>query len=123
MKNTLMFLLVSLLLAFSLTACGGGNQTGMGSQTNGGAGEPNGSVTDGATDSATDNMTGSGEVNGNVPGNAANNGTANNGAAGDGTVNNGAADNGGSLVGGVEDALDDAGRAVRNAADGAMRDF
>lgn len=50
MKNTLMFLLVSLLLAFSLTACGGGSQNGMDNQANGGAynGGTNSGVTDGA---------------------------------------------------------------------------
>ena len=46
MKNTLMFLLAALLLAFSLTACGGGGQTtgtadtygsAEGSRTDGGA--------------------------------------------------------------------------------------
>ena len=43
MKNTLMFLLASLLLAFSLTACGGGQTTGSvdGSTSQSGSGSVN----------------------------------------------------------------------------------
>lgn len=54
MKNTLMFLLVSLLLVFSLTACGGG-------QTNGTAGEYD---SNGQTGGTGDSVIGSGASDG-----------------------------------------------------------
>lgn len=91
MKNTLMFLLASLLLAFSLTACGGGQTTGSvdGSTVQSGSG----SVNEGSA------------VGG---GNAAENGSVNGGStAGDG------------LMDGARDAVDGAGRSVRGALDDA----
>lgn len=89
MKNTLMFLLVSLLLAMSLTACGGG-------QTNGTAGEygANGQT---------------GETNGAAGGSYDRDGTY------DGTYDR----NDNSLMDDARNAVDDAGRSVRNAVDDA----
>ena len=93
MKNTLMFLLASLLLAFSLTACGGGQTTGN------------------VDDYGSTSQSGGGSVNegGAVgSGNAAENGSVNGGsAAGDG------------LMDGARDAVDDAGRSVRGTLDDA----
>lgn len=90
MKNTLMFLLASLLLAFCLTACGGGQTTGnvddYGSTGQSGSAMENGSVNGGST---------------------AGNSSTQNGAAGDG------------LMDGARDAVDDAGRSVRGALDDA----
>ncbi len=87
MKNTLMFLLVSLLLVFSLTACGGG-------QTNGTAGEYD---SNGQTGGTGDSVIGSG--------------------ASDGAYDRDG--NSDSLMDDARDAVDDAGRSVRNAVDDA----
>nr|WP_326209655.1 hypothetical protein [uncultured Oscillibacter sp.] len=87
MKNTLMFLLVALLLAFSLTACGGGGQTTGTADT---YGSTEGSRTDGA-------LNGSGDYQGDYD----------NDGYDDGRTPD------------ARDALDDAGRSVRNAVDGA----
>ena len=92
MKNTLMFLLVSLLLVFSLTACGGG-------QTNGTAGEYD---SNGQTGGTGDSVIGSG--------------------ASDGAYDRDTYDRDGnsdSLMDDARDAVDDAGRSVRNAVDDA----
>ncbi|MDE6456226.1 MAG: hypothetical protein K2L38_10055 [Dysosmobacter sp.] len=110
MKNTLMFLLASLLLAFSLTACGGGGQT-TGTADNGGTADDYGTANNGG---AVDDY-----------GTADNGGTA--GQAGNGVDGSmdgegglsGGYDNGGSLMDDARDAVDDAGRSVRNAVDGA----
>ena len=105
MKNTLMFLLASLLLAFSLTACGG-------SQTNGAAGDNAGQT----------GTAGTGSVNG--PSDSVL-GTDTGSAAGTGNsagTNRGVTPGGG-LVEDARDALDDAGRAVRNSVDDAARNF
>ena len=83
MKSTLMCLLASLLLAFCLTACGGGQTTG----------------------GSTDGSQAGGSVNGGS-------------AAGDtGSSVNGGSAAGDSLMDDARDAVDDAGRTVRNAAD------
>ena len=92
MKNTLMFLLASLLLAFCLTACGGGQTTGN------------------VDDYGSTGQSGSGSVNeGGVVGggSTAGNGSTQSGAAGDG------------LMDGARDAVDDAGRSVRGTLDDA----
>lgn len=92
MKNTLMFLLVSLLLAFSLTACGGGQTTG-----------------------AADNYGTNGQTGG-----AAGNGM--DGSAGGTEDYRGDSDGyDGGLANDARDAVDDAGRSVRNAVDDAGR--
>lgn len=120
MKNTRMILLASLLLAFSLTACGGG------SQTNGAAGD-NGSVSQAGT-------AGNGSVNGSADSAL---GTENGSAAGPGSgaatgpdhdvagsgVTGNSTTPGGGLVDDAREALDDAGRAVRNSVDDAARNF
>lgn len=93
MKNTLMFLLASLLLAFSLTACGGG------SQTNGDAGSYDSAGQAGGTDGA---------VNGNDGYNGGSDGYSGSDDGYDGGVMEDA-----------RDAMDDAGRSVRNAVDDA----
>lgn len=112
MKNTLMFLLVSLLLAFSLTACGGdGMQTGVGGSY-GTGGQANGAAGD------TGAYNGSGAYG---SGAAGYNGSA---ASGNGSAAYGAndSDNGyvpySSLVDDARYALDDAGNAVNRAANG-----
>ena len=94
MKNTLMVLLASLVLAVCLTACGGGQTTG---------------VVDGQTGSAA--------------GDSVNGGTSAGGSVNDGNTA-GSPANGGDIAGGgvtdgARDALDDAGRSVRNAMDDA----
>lgn len=105
MKNTLMLLLASLLLAFSLTACGGG------SQTNGTAGDD---YSAGQSGAAGANGSAGTAGNGSVSGA---NGSA---GANDGVNRSGVTPDGG-LVEDAREALDDAGRAVRNTVDGAMR--
>lgn len=89
MKNTLMCLLTALLLAVCLTACGGGGQT-TGTADNYGTAGQAGNGTDGSV-----------------------NGTENY----SGDSNNDGYDD--SLMNGAQDAMDDAGRSVRNAVDDA----
>lgn len=103
MKNTLMCLLAALLLAFCLTACGGGQTTGnvddYGSTGQAGS-AAGGSVTGGSTaGSGSAGSAGSGE------------------SYGSGSVNGGSAGNG--VMDDARDALDDAGRSVRGALDDA----
>lgn len=130
MKHMWTLLLAVLLLAFSLTACGGGDK-----QTND---QNNGSVTDNGTgnnaghngaangDITDDGITNGGAANGNtgsstdtgngsaVVGGADDNNTSNrNGSNGANTGNNG-----NSLIDDAEDALDDAGRALDGALGG-----
>ena len=133
MKNTLMVLLVSLLLSFSLTACGGDSQTGSNGANDGpisGDTAGTGSVNDGSGSVNGD----SGSVNG---GNGTVNGGSDSGsiAGGSGSaagssVNGGAANGSAdgsqsgvmpddSLVDDARSALDDAGNAVGRA----MEDF
>ena len=103
-KNTLLFLLASLLLAVCLPACGGGHTTGI-VDDYGTAG--NGSVNDG-------NMAGSGSVNN---GSTAGSGSVNNGStAGKGSVNgSGSGSAGDGLMDDARNALDDAGNAIDRA--------
>lgn len=114
MKNTLMFLLVSALLAFSLTACGGdGLQTG----TNGNYGAA------GQTDGVTGDTGAYGsDTYGNDTysnGAAGYNGSAANGNAGySGSAAYGANGAGDSLMDDARNALDDAGNAANRAANG-----
>ena len=89
MKKTWMFLLASLLLAVSLTACGGG-------QTNGTAGTYDSTGQTGGYDSGTNGYDG---------------GTGGYGGDRDGYD--------GGLMDDARDAVDDAGRSVRNAVDDA----
>lgn len=98
MKNTLMFLLVSLLLAVSLTACGGGGQTT-------GTADNYGNTAGNGADSS---------VNG---ANGALNGT--NGSGTEGYRGDSNSGNNGGLMDDARDAVDDAGRSVRNAVDDA----
>ena len=93
MKNTLMFLLVSLLLAFSLTACGGG-------QTN-----------------STDPSYGTGGADANYSAGSRTDGTGPNYSTGSQTNRSA----GSGVMGGTRDAMDDMGRDVRNAMDDAGR--
>lgn len=95
MKNTLMFLLASLLLVFTLTACGGGAQNSAGNQT--------GSAVTGS-DTA-----------------GSNNGGYDNGANTNGNSSGSGVTPEGSLMDDARDAADDAGRAVRNTVDDAGR--
>lgn len=119
MKNTLMFLLVSLLLAFSLTACGGayGNY-GYAGQTDGVTGD-------------TGAYSGSGAYGSDATGYNAGNSTGYNGNGTAGYSGNGAAAGNGSaaygsngsvpyssLVDDTRNVLDDAGRAVDRAMNG-----
>ena len=105
MKNTLRFLLASLLLVFTLTACGGGAQNSAGNQT--------GSAVTGS-DTA-------GSNNGGYDNGANTNGTANNGANTNGNSSGSGVTPEGSLMDDARDAADDAGRAVRNTVDDAGR--
>lgn len=129
MKNTLMFLMAAL-LALSLAACGGGTQNGTAGQTDG-ALSGGSSITDngtgtagsGAMNGSTGSVTGgTGSANGSTG--TANNGTGsangNTGAANSG-VNNSRPDD--TLGDDARNALDDAGRAVRNTVDGAMNEL
>lgn len=121
MKNTLMFLMVSLLLAFSLTACGGGSQqesaydsvNPAGTAGNGGIngssdGSSNGSVTGGENSA-------SGGGSSVMGGSASNSGssTSGSGSSASGGTDSGLPDD--SLVDGARNALDDAGRALDSA--------
>lgn len=125
MKHTWTLLLAVLLLAFSLTACGGGDK-----QTND---QNNGNVTDNGTgnnaghdgaangDITDDGITNGGAANGNtgsntdtgngsaVVGGADDHNTSNGNGSSDANTNN---NNGNSLIDDAEDALDDAGRAL-----------
>ena len=108
MKNTLMFLLVSLLLSLGLTACGGdGNYGGVTGDTgayNGSGAYGNGTTGYSANNTAGYNGSGTAGYNGSVV-NGTNRGTS------------GAASNN-SLVDNTRNALDDAGNAVNRAANG-----
>ena len=101
MKNTLMFLLVSLLLSFSLTACGGDSQNGTTGRDDGLMGD--GPVTGGSPDTGSIGSAGTGSTNG---------GTAGSPSTG-GVLGGGQEAGTGSTAG---DALDNAGRDIRNAA-------
>lgn len=105
MKNTLMFLLASLMLAVCLTACGGG-------QTNGAAGE-NGGQSGGAANGSV--MENGGQTGGTANGSAAGSGSSNGTNDRSGTYDR----NDGSLMDDARDAVDDAGRSVRGALDDA----
>jgi len=106
MKNTLMFLLVSLLLSFSLTACGGD------SQQSGTAGQTDGVNGDSAMSGSSAGTNAGGSTGGSVVG--GNNGSSGtNGSADD---SNGGMSGDGSLVDDARDALDDVGNAVDRAA-------
>ncbi len=106
MKNTLMCLLASLLLAFCLTACGGGQTTG--------------NVDDYGSTGQTGNTAGSGSVNGGsvTGGSTAGSGSVGsdgnygtgNGSAGSGSVNGGSSGDG--LMDDARSALDRAGNAI-----------
>lgn len=123
MKNIVMFLLVSLLLAFSLTACGGDSQNGGGSDgmISGGSAE-DGFVggNNGTVNSGTDSANGGSSVNGGTGSVNGGTGSVNGGSAVGGAVTDGAVNgsNGGSLVDDARSALDDAGNAVGRAVDG-----
>lgn len=108
MKNTLMLLAVSLLLVFSLAACGG-------SQTNGAADSydtagQTGTAGTGSGVTGNNGATGSGMIG--------SDGTANGGGT---TVNNGVSGDG--LMDDAQNALDNAGRAARNTVDNDARNF
>lgn len=104
MKNTLMCLLASLLLAAGLTACGGGQTNGTADSYGTNAGNAAGNGTGSSVDGANSSL---------------------NGTDGSGTEhyrgdsNQDGYDDG--LVEDARDAVDDAGRSVRNAVDDAGR--
>lgn len=113
MKNTLMFLMVSLLLAFSLTACGGDSQqAGTGSGTAGQTDGVNGDSAMNGSSSAGTNAGGS--TDGSVVG--GNNGTNGSAADTDSSANRADDGNDDSLVDDAKNALDDVGNAVDRAA-------
>jgi len=119
MKNTLMFLMVSLLLAFSLTACGGDSQQAGGND--GAAGQTdaagNGSGSMAGTDAGGSGSNGSSIVGGNDASGGTGGSTAgtNNGTGGSSSAgsNGGASDD--TLADDARDVLDDAGDAIDRA--------
>ena len=109
MKNTLMFLLVSLLLAFSLTACGGGQTNGMDSGYSTGA---DADYSTGPQSGTTDPNYRAGSGMDSDYGSQTNRSTTGSGLTGS---TRGAMDDMGQDV---RNAMDDAGRAVRNTVNG-----
>lgn len=104
MKRSLALLLTSLLLVFSLTACGKDQQSD--------GADGNGSVTDNS--GAGGSMTGGGSDSANGGVNDLTNGGVNDPVTG-GVNGSGASTDGGSLADDAMDALDDVGDAARNA--------
>ena len=110
MKNTLMFLMVSLLLAFSLTACGGGQTDGMDPSYSTGGGTGSNYSIGGQAGGTNPNYSTGSQTNRSTA-----NGSLTNGARGS---TNGARDAMDDMGRDVRNAMDDAGRAVRNTVDG-----
>lgn len=119
MKNTLMFLLASLLLAFSLTACGGGNY-GAAGQTDGVTGDT-GAYNGGDVYGGTGTYNGSDSYGGGYNGSTAN-GNGATGYNGSAAYNANGSNRGSvpysSLVDDTRNVLDDAGNAVNRAMNG-----
>ena len=126
MKSTITLLAASLLLVFTLTACGGGGtQTGANDQNNtgvtggtnqdvngGGLTDPNGGLTGGAGDGQNNSTAGNPQ-----------NGTNGTAGAQNNTGNTGSGKGNGSLAGDAKDALDDVGNALTDGGDAVRQSF
>lgn len=106
MKNTLMCLLASLLLAAGLTACGGGQTNGTADNYGTNAGDAAGNGAGSSVNGADSSLNG---TDGSVNGTEHYRGDSNQDGYDDGLVED------------ARDAVDDAGRSVRNAVDDAGR--
>ena len=117
MKHMQMLLLVSLLLALGLTACGGDSRNSStgndGIMAGDSAGMQNGVNGSGSTNGS---VNGSGSTNGSVNGNSGSTGNGYNDAAGNNNPAGVMPED--SLVDDARDALDDAGNAAGRAMDG-----